>query len=124
MSLAPLHPQIVHFVIALLFAGVVFRCIALTSRAAFTGPAAAVLLLVGTLGAVLAAKSGTDAHGPVERVPGSRAAVVEHDTGSQVEAPACASCVTFPRPRQQRLQPTRGIDSDERFEDERPESIA
>ena len=79
MSLAPLHPQIVHFVIALLFAGVVFRCIAVTGRAAFTGPAAAVLLFVGTLGAVLAAKSGTDAHGAVERVPGARAAVVAHE---------------------------------------------
>ena len=79
MSLAPVHPQIVHFVIALLFAGVLFRCIALTGRATFTGPAAAVLLLVGTLGAVLAVKSGTDAHGPVERVPGARAAVVEHE---------------------------------------------
>jgi uncharacterized membrane protein len=79
VSLAPLHPQIVHFVIALLFAGVLFRCIAVTGRAAFTGPAAAVLLLVGTVGAVLAVKSGTDAHGPVERVPGARAAVVEHE---------------------------------------------
>jgi uncharacterized membrane protein len=79
VSLAPLHPQIVHFVIALLFAGVLFRCIAVTGRVAFTGPAAAVLLLVGTLGAVLAVKSGTDAHGPVERVPGARAAVVEHE---------------------------------------------
>ena len=79
MSLASLHPQIVHFVIALLFAGVLFRCIAVTGRAAFTGPAAAVLLLVGTLGAVLAVKSGTDAHGPVERVPGARAAVMEHE---------------------------------------------
>ena len=79
MSLAPLHPQFVHFVIALLFAGVLFRWIAVTGRAAFTGPAAAVLLLVGTLGAVLAVKSGTDAHGPVERVPGARAAVMEHE---------------------------------------------
>jgi len=79
VSLAPVHPQIVHFVIALLFAGVLFRCIALTGRATFTGPAAVVLLLVGTLGAVLAVKSGTDAHGPVERVPGARAAVVEHE---------------------------------------------
>ena len=79
MSLASLHPQIVHFVIALLFAGVLFRCIAVTGRAAFTGPAAAVLLLAGTLGAVLAVKSGTDAHGPVERVPGARAAVMEHE---------------------------------------------
>ena len=79
VSLASLHPQIVHLVIALLFAGVLFRCIAVTGRAAFTGPAAAVLLLVGTLGAVLAVKSGTDAHGPVERVPGARAVVVEHE---------------------------------------------
>ena len=79
MSLASLHPQIVHFVIALLFAGVLFRCTAVTGRAAFTGPAAAVSLLVGTLGAVLAVKSGTDAHGPVERVPGARAAVMEHE---------------------------------------------
>jgi len=79
VSLAPLHPQIVHFVIALLIAGVAFRWIFLTGRAAFTGPAAAVLLLAGTLGAVLAVKSGTDAHGPVERVPGARNAVVEHE---------------------------------------------
>jgi len=79
VSLASLHPQVVHFVIALLFAGVLFRWIFLTGRAAFTGPAAAALLLAGTLGAVVAVKSGTDAHGPVERVPGARTAVVEHE---------------------------------------------
>ena len=83
MSLAPLHPQIVHFVIALLLAGVVFRWISVTGRVAFTGPAAAVLLLAGTVGAVLAVQSGTDAHGPVERVPGARAAVVEHEEWGQ-----------------------------------------
>src|SRR5213594_4735710 len=79
VSLAALHPAIVHFAIALLFAGVLFRWVSLTGRAAFTAPAAAVLLLVGSLGAVLAVKSGTDAHGPVERVPGARAAVMEHE---------------------------------------------
>jgi uncharacterized membrane protein len=79
VSLAPFHPQVVHFVIALLFAGVAFRWIALTGRAAFTGPAAAVLLLAGSLGAVLAVQSGKAAHGPVERVPGARAAVQEHE---------------------------------------------
>jgi uncharacterized membrane protein len=79
VSLASLHPQVVHFVIALLFAGVVFRWVFLTGRAAFTGPAAATLLLAGTLGAVLAVQSGTAAHGPVERVPGARAAVQEHE---------------------------------------------
>ncbi len=78
MSLAALHPQVVHFVIALLFAGVLARCVSLTGRAPFTGPAAAVLLLVGTGAAVLAVQSGTAAHGPVERVPGARAAVMQH----------------------------------------------
>ncbi|MEX2155495.1 MAG: DUF2231 domain-containing protein [Gemmatimonadales bacterium] len=73
------HPAIVHFAVALLVAGVIFRWISLTGRAAFTGPAAAVLLLAGTTAAVLAVKSGTDAHGPVERIPGAREAVIEHE---------------------------------------------
>jgi uncharacterized membrane protein len=79
VSLAALHPQVVHFVIALLFVGVLFRCVSLTGRAPFTGPAAVVLLLVGTGAAVLAVQSGTAAHGPVERVPGARAAVMQHE---------------------------------------------
>ncbi len=78
-NLAAFHPQIVHFAIVLVVVGVVFRWISLTGRAAFTGPAAAVLLLAGTLAAVLAVQSGTDAHGPVERVPGARTAVQEHE---------------------------------------------
>ena len=79
MSLAALHPQVVHFVIALLFVGVLARWVSMTSRAQFTGPAAAALLLVGTGAAVLAVQSGTAAHGPVERVPGARAAVQQHE---------------------------------------------
>lgn len=78
-NLASFHPQIVHFAIVLLAIGVLFRWISLTGRAAFTGPAAAVLLLAGTTAALLAVKSGTDAHGPVERVPGARQAVMEHE---------------------------------------------
>src|SRR6266498_2238671 len=78
-NLASWHPQIVHFAIVLLAVGVLFRWISLTGRAPFTGPAAAVLLIVGTVAAVLAVQSGTDAHGPVERVPGARAAVMEHE---------------------------------------------
>jgi len=73
------HPQIVHFVVALLITGVVARLVSLTGRLAFTGPAAAALILAGTVAAVAAVKSGTDAHGPVERVPGAREAVVEHE---------------------------------------------
>ena len=73
------HPAIVHFAIALVVIGVIFRWISLSGRAAFTGPAAATLLLVGTLVTVVAVKSGTDAHGPVERIPGARQAVVDHE---------------------------------------------
>jgi len=73
------HPQIVHFVIALLMVGVVFRLISLTGKAQFTGAAALTLILIGTGAAVLAVKSGEDAHGPAERVPGARDAVGEHE---------------------------------------------
>jgi hypothetical protein len=45
----------------------------------FASPAAASLLLVGTVAAVLAVKSGTDAHGPIERIPGVVNAVMEHE---------------------------------------------
>lgn len=78
-NLASWHPQIVHFVIALLFVGVALRLVSLSGKLAFTGPAAATLLLIGTLAAVLAVTSGSDAHGPVERIPGARAAVGLHE---------------------------------------------
>src|SRR5437667_246247 len=73
-NLAFYHPQIVHFVLALLGAGVLLRWMALTGKWPWTSPAAAALLLAGTLAAVAAVKSGTDAHGPVERIPGARTA--------------------------------------------------
>ena len=78
-SLAATHPIVVHFAIALLVAGAVFRWLSLTRRVPFASPAAASLLLVGTVAAVLAVKSGTDAHGPVERIPGVVDAVIQHE---------------------------------------------
>jgi len=78
-SIAALHPQIVHFVIALLIAGVLFRLVSLTGRFTFTSAAATTLIVAGTLATVVAVISGDQAHGPVERVPGARAAVVEHE---------------------------------------------
>jgi uncharacterized membrane protein len=78
-SIGSFHPQVVHFAIVLLIVGVVFRLLSLTGRIAFAGPAASALLLLGTASAVAAAETGIAAHGPVERVPGSRDAVVEHE---------------------------------------------
>ena len=73
------HPQVVHFAIALLVVGVLFRVLAWLGRPAFLGPAAAALLTLGTLAAVAAAYTGDAAHGPVERMPGLRPAVTEHE---------------------------------------------
>ena len=78
-SLAAFHPQIVHFVIGLLLVGVAMRVVSLTGKLRFTVPAGLTLILIGTVAAWLAVKSGTDAHGPVERIPGARAAVMEHE---------------------------------------------
>ncbi|MEQ1692624.1 MAG: DUF2231 domain-containing protein [Gemmatimonas sp.] len=78
-NLAANHPQVVHFAIALLFVGVAFRFIALTGKLKFTNYAATTLLILGTVAAVLSVKSGTDAHGPVERIPGARALVQDHE---------------------------------------------
>ena len=76
------HPQIVHFVIGLLCVGVAARVLSLLplgERFRFLSPMAATLLILGALASVAAVQSGTNAHGPVERVPGSREAVMEHE---------------------------------------------
>jgi uncharacterized membrane protein len=70
---------VVHFAIALVFVGVAFRVISLTGRLQFTNAAATTLILLGTLASFVAVQSGTAAHGPVERIPGVRSAVVEHE---------------------------------------------
>ena len=82
-NIAAFHPQIVHFVVALLFVGVAMRVVSLTGRLKFTGPAAATLILLGTVAAFAAVHSGTEAHGPVERIPGVRPAVVEHEEAGE-----------------------------------------
>lgn len=78
-NIAALHPQVVHFVVALIIVGVAFRWLSLVIRQAWLPTAAAVLVALGAIAAVVAVQSGTDAHGPVERVPGARPAVVEHE---------------------------------------------
>ena len=82
-DIGPYHPIIVHFAIALLIVGVVFRWLFLTGRAAFAGPAAATLIVVGTIAAAAAVHSGLDAHDVVERIPGARQAVVDHEQAGE-----------------------------------------
>lgn len=78
-NLAPFHPQIVHFVIALLLVGVGLRWVSLSGKFSFSGPAATTLLLLGTTAAVLAVYSGQAAHDVVERIPGVGGAVRIHE---------------------------------------------
>jgi uncharacterized membrane protein len=77
--MAALHPQIVHFTIVLAIVGVAFRIVSLFGRPAFASPAAATLLILAAAFSVVSVRSGTAAHGPVERAPGARPAVVEHE---------------------------------------------
>jgi uncharacterized membrane protein len=81
--LAAYHPIVVHFVIALAIVGVLLRLVSLTGRVPFASPAAATLILVAAAASVAAVRSGTDAHGPAERVPGARDAVVAHETSGE-----------------------------------------
>ncbi len=82
------HPIIVHFVVALLFVGVAMRVVSLTGKLSFTKSAATVLILLGTVATILAARSGDDAHGPAERIPGARDAVHEHEEAGRHEEAA------------------------------------
>jgi uncharacterized membrane protein len=78
-NIGVLHPQVVHFVVALGLVGVLLRVISLAGRGMWLNPAAATLLLLSAAAGVVAAKSGTDAHGVAERIPGAREAVQAHE---------------------------------------------
>jgi len=73
------HPQVVHFAVALVFVGVGFRLLSLLRRFALPNFAAATLILLGTVACFAAVQTGTAAHGPVERIPGARPAVMAHE---------------------------------------------
>ncbi len=78
-NLGPLHPQVVHFVVALGIVGVLFRLASLFWRRSWLNPAATALILIAAGASVVAVKSGTDAHGITERIPGAREAVQVHE---------------------------------------------
>lgn len=78
-SIPALHPQVVHFVIALAFLGIILRILSLLGKGAWLNPAAALLIILAAGASVVAVKSGTDAHGIAERIPGAREAVQKHE---------------------------------------------
>jgi uncharacterized membrane protein len=80
-DLGPLHPQVVHFVIALGLVGVLLRLLSLViSRwSAWLSPAATTLILVAAGASVVAVTSGLDTHENSERIPGARVAVQTHE---------------------------------------------
>lgn len=81
-DIGSLHPQVVHFVVALLIVGVIARIVSLIPlgpRWSFANGMAATLLLLGTAAAVVAVQSGLDAHEKVESIPGIRQAVNVHE---------------------------------------------
>jgi uncharacterized membrane protein len=73
------HPQIVHFVVALGFVGIGLRVASFVLWKTWTRPAGAVLLILAAAASVAAVESGDDAHGPVERIPGTRDLVIHHE---------------------------------------------
>lgn len=78
-DIAIFHPQLVHFAVVLGIVGVLFRLVSLTGKASWTNQAAAALLIGAGVVGYLTAESGTQAHGPVERIPGVVTAVEEHE---------------------------------------------
>src|SRR5512147_3310353 len=78
-NIGSMHPYIVHMVIGLCLIGVGLRVVSLVGKWNWMNPAATTLLLLAAVAGIVGVKSGTDAHGPVERVPGARTAVEEHE---------------------------------------------
>ena len=74
-----MHPYVVHIVVGFVIAGCVLRILSLTGKWSWMNQAAATALILGSIASVVAWRSGLDAHGPAERVPGARAAVTEHE---------------------------------------------
>ena len=74
-----MHPYVVHIVVGFVIAGCVLRIISLTGKWPWMNQAAATSLILGAIAAFFAWRSGVDAHGPAERVPGARTAVIEHE---------------------------------------------
>jgi uncharacterized membrane protein len=78
--IGPYHPQIVHFVIVPLILGLPIYVLGLVlKRPRYFWPMASILLVVGTVSAWLAVRSGQEAHEFAESIPGVGQAVRTHE---------------------------------------------
>lgn len=78
-NIGSMHPYVVHIVVSFVIAGCVLRIISLSGKWNWMNQAAATALILGGIASFVAWRSGVDAHGPAERVPGARNAVIEHE---------------------------------------------
>jgi uncharacterized membrane protein len=78
--IGPYHPQIVHFVVVPLTLGLPIYLLGLVlKRPRYFWPMASILLVVGTVSAWLAVRSGQEAHELAESIPGVGQAVRTHE---------------------------------------------
>src|SRR5262245_55553127 len=78
LDLAPFHPQLAHFVIAIGVLGVVFRIASLVGRLRFLSSAATIMLVLTAGLSWLSVRSGDEAHEAIEDIPGIREPLTEH----------------------------------------------
>jgi uncharacterized membrane protein len=78
------HPQIIHFVIVLGIVGVILRLVSFTPFFTWSREAAMPFLVAAAVAGFAATKSGEDAHGIPERIPGAREAVHEHEESGEL----------------------------------------
>ena len=78
-DIGKLHPQVVHFVVASLFIGLPLYLLAFIPRLRVLRLTAIILLVIGVGASWAALESGDQAHRAVETIPGTRAAVDEHE---------------------------------------------
>jgi uncharacterized membrane protein len=84
-SIATIDPQVVHFVVALSLVALLLRLVAFFGpRLRWASYAATLLFVLAAGAAIVAVRSGLDAHGPVERIPGARDAVEEHEDAGEL----------------------------------------
>lgn len=83
-DISHLHPMIVHFPIALLIVGFLFDAISLFTKKEFFSTAGFYLLILGTLGAVVAFFTGLNAGGGLSEAGSLKQALESHEGAAEL----------------------------------------